>query len=100
MEKEGKDPKKQAKTNYWLQAFLGFGATALLYTIIKVARKGKPTVKGAVASGMGGSIGTPLAVWLIPKLGKMENQAQATRHPSPEGRPELDILCGRRVLHC
>ena len=77
MEKEGKDPKKQVKTNYWLEAFLGFGATTLLYTIIKVARKEKPTVKGAVASGMGGSIGTPLAVWLIPKLGKMENQAQA-----------------------
>jgi len=77
MEKEGKDPKKQAHTNYWIEALLGFGATTLLYTIVKVARKEKPTVKGAVASGMAGTIGTPLAIWGVPKLIEMEKQAQA-----------------------
>lgn len=77
MEKKGKDSKKQVHTNYWLEALLGFGATALLYTIVKVAKKEKPTVKGAVASGMAGTIGTPLAVWGVPKLIEMEKQAQA-----------------------
>ncbi len=77
MEKKGKDPKKQANTNYWLEGFLGSIASALVYTIVKVAKKEKPTVKGAVASGMAGTIGTPLAIWGVPKLIEMEKQAQA-----------------------
>lgn len=78
MEKEGNQSKKQANTNYWLEGFLGSIVTALLYTIVKVARKEKPTVKGAVASGMMGGVGTPLAVWGVPKLIEMEKDAQAT----------------------
>jgi putative effector of murein hydrolase len=78
MEKEGNQSKKQANTNYWLEGFLGSIGTALLYTIVKVANKGKPTVKGVVASGMIGGVGTPLAVWGVPKLIEMEKQAQAS----------------------
>jgi len=77
MKKEGNQSKKQAHTNYCLEALLDFGATALLYTIVKVARKEKPTVKGVVASGMAGTIGIPLAIWGVPKLIEMEKQAQA-----------------------
>ena len=76
MEKEGKELKKQASTSYWLEGLLGFGASTLLYIIVKVAKKEKPTVKGAVASGMAGGIGTPLTVWGVPKLIEVERQAQ------------------------
>jgi len=78
MEKEGNQSKKQANTNYYFEGFLGSIATALLYTIVKVAKKEKPTVKGVVASGMIGGVGTPLAVWGVPKLIEMEKDAQTS----------------------
>jgi len=92
MEKEDKDPKKQAHTDYWLEELLDFGVTALLYTIVKGARKEKPTVKGVVASGMAGTIGIPLAIWGVPKLIEMEKQAQAFssfRQVTTASYPEL-----------
>lgn len=76
MEKEGKEREKQTNVNYWIQALLGWGVGDLVYLIAKLAKKEKPTLSGLVSSGMAGSIGTPLAVWGIPKLLEVQRQAQ------------------------
>ena len=76
MENEGKEREKQTNINYWVEALLGWGLGDLVYVIVKLAKKEKPTVRGLVSSGMTGSVGTPLAVWGIPKLLKVHRQAQ------------------------
>lgn len=76
MENEGKEREKQTNVNYWIQALLGWGVGDLVYLIAKLAKKEKPTVSGLVSSGMAGSVGTPLAVWGIPKLLEVQRQAQ------------------------
>ena len=76
MEKEGKDPEKQATTNYWLEALLGWALGDLVYIIVKVAKKETPTIRGIIFSGIPGGIGTSLAAWGIPKLLEMDSEAQ------------------------
>ena len=76
MEKEGKDPKKQKNTNYRLEALLGWALGDLVYIIVKVAKKERPTIRGIILSGIPGGIGTSLAAWGIPKLLEMDREAQ------------------------
>jgi len=78
MESEGIDREKKTNINYWIQGALGWGLGDLLYLIVKLAKKEKPTLSGLVSSGMTGGIGTPLAVWGIPKLIEMERKVQGS----------------------
>ena len=87
MENEGKEYKNQTNINYWIQGLLGWGLGDLFYLIVKLAKKEKPTLSGLVSSGMAGGIGTPLAVWGIPKLMEMERKAQRNYSLRPVAAP-------------
>jgi len=94
MENEGKKREKQANIDYWIQALLGWGLGDLVYLIAKLAKKEKPTLSGLVSSGMAGGIGTPLAVWGIPKLLEMERKAQGSyslRSAAVPNRPPAPV---------
>lgn len=86
MEDRSKNAKKGASINYGLQALLGSAASALTYAIVKVASKDKPTVRGAVASGLAGAVGIPLGVWGIRKLLEIEKQTR-TNYASSQSQP-------------
>lgn len=87
MRNEGKGREKQTNTNYWLEALLGWGLGDVVYLIVKLAKKEKPTVGGLVSSGIAGGIGTPLAVWGIPKVVEMERRAQGSYSFRPAAVP-------------
>lgn len=87
MENESTDHEKKTNINYWIQGALGWGLGDLLYLIVKLAKKEKPTLRGLVSSGMTGGIGTPLAVWGIPKLIEMERKAQESYSFSTAAAP-------------